>query len=148
MSGWFVATFHLLALGLGLGAVVVRSRALAGGKEAPRLPTVFAADALWGVAAVAWIGTGLWRLLGGLDKVTDYYLATPAFHLKMGLLVLVLLLELWPMATLVRWRIRKARGQEIDFRPARAIARIGWVQALLVVAMVFAATAMARGVGA
>lgn len=150
MLGWLIATLHLLALGIGLGAVVARSRALRAqpGTPGPRLPCALYADTLWGVAALVWIGTGLWRLMGDMDKVTAYYLASPAFHIKMGLLGLVLLLELWPMVTLVRWRIRKARGKPIDFAPARAIARISLVQALLVVAMVFAAAAMARGIGA
>jgi len=149
MLAWLIATLHLLALGVGLGAVVARSRALGAraGTDGPRLPSALLADTLWGIAALVWIVTGLWRLFGDMDKVTAYYFASPAFHTKMGLLGLVLLLELWPMATLVRWRIRLARGQEIDLAPARAIARIGMVQALLVVAMVFAATGMARGIG-
>lgn len=150
MLAWSIATLHLLALGIGLGAVVARSRALRTLATAPepRLSSALLADTLWGVAALLWIATGLWRLYGGMDKITAYYLASPAFHLKMGLLGLVLVLELWPMMTLVRWRIRRARAQEIDFTPARWLSRIGMVQALLVVVMVFAASAMARGIGA
>jgi putative membrane protein len=51
------------------------------------------------------------------------------------------------MITLIRWRIARGRGSEIDFDAAPAIGRISAVQAILVVAMVFAATAMSRGIG-
>jgi putative membrane protein len=65
----------------------------------------------------------------------------------MALLGIILLLEIRPMMTLMRWRILQARGQPVDTRTARSLARVREVQALLVVAMVFAATAMARGLG-
>jgi putative membrane protein len=145
---WIFAAFHLLALGIGLGAIWVRSRALAGEPDAARLRQAFAADTFWAVAAVLWIGTGLVRAFGGLEKGTDYYLGNTAFLIKMALLVLILLLEIWPMVTLIRWRIALSRGQPVDIRPARRFALISLLQAGLVVAMVFAATAMARGLGA
>ena len=145
---WIFAAVHLLGLGIGLGAIWARSRALAGEPDAARLRQAFVADTLWAVAAVLWIGTGLVRAFGGLEKGTDYYLGNSAFLLKMALLVVILLLEIWPMVTLIRWRIALGRGQPVDTRPARRLALISVVQAGLVVAMVFAATAMARGIGA
>ena len=94
-----------------------------------------------------WIGTGLWRLLAGLEKGTGYYLQNQIFLTKMALLVLVLLLELRPMITLIKWRAALSRGQTPDTRAAASLARISFIQAGLIVLMVFAATAMARGVG-
>ncbi len=147
MLNWLIASLHLIALGIGLGAITVRALALRGNLQTEQLSRVLLADTLWGIAALLWISTGLWRAFGGLEKGTDYYLANHAFHAKMGLLVLILLLELWPMITLIRWRIARLRGQLIDLAPAAAMARISMVQAVLVVGMVFAATAMARGLG-
>jgi putative membrane protein len=144
---WVFATLHLLALGIGLGAVWARGRAFRGVLDPPGLRRVFLADAWWGVAALVWISTGLARAFGGLEKGSGYYLQNHAFLAKMALLVLILLLEAWPMATLIRWRIRLGRGQPVDTARARTFAAISTVQALLVVAMVFAATAMARGLG-
>ena len=63
----------------------------------------------------------------------------------MGLLVLVLALEVWPMVTLIRWRARWKRGEPIDVERAPALATISFVQSALIVLMVFAATALARG---
>jgi putative membrane protein len=145
MLRWLLAAFHLLALGLGLGAVWVRGRALRGPLDLGGLRRVFVADSVWGLAAVLWIGSGLWRLLGGTEKPTDYYLHNQAFMAKMGLLLLILILELRPMIALIRWRTQVGRGELPDTRAAPVLARISFVQAGIVVLMVFAATAMARG---
>ncbi len=144
---WILATLHLLALGIGLGAVWARGRTLRGPLDAENLRRLFRADSWWGIAALLWIATGLWRLLGATDKPTAYYLRNPAFHAKMGLLLVVLILELWPMLGLMRWRRSQARGESIDLAHARAYGTISFVQAGLVVLMVLAATAMARGIG-
>jgi putative membrane protein len=144
---WLLAALHLLALGIGLGAVWARARALRGPLDDAGLRRVFYADTLWGVAAVVWIATGLLRAFGGWEKGAAYYLHNHAFLAKMGLLVLVLALEVWPMVTLIRWRISLARGHPVDTGRAPTFALISTVQAAIVVAMVFAATAMARGLG-
>ena len=142
---WLLATLHLLALPMGLGAIGTRSRALRQARSAADLPAVFFADNLWGAAAILWIATGLLRAFGGFEKPREYYMHDRVFFIKMGLLVLVLLLELWPMSTLIRWRIRVRRALPVDTSPAAALARISALQAVLVVLMVFAATALARG---
>jgi putative membrane protein len=144
---WLAASLHLLALGIGLGAVWARGRALRSSLDAGALRQLFFADTLWGLAAVLWISTGLWRLLAGLEKGTGYYLQNHLFLTKMALLVLVLLLEIRPMITLIRWRKTVSRGEAPDTRAAPLLARISFAQAWLIVLMVFAATAMARGMG-
>ena len=74
ITRWLAASFHLLALGIGLGAVWCRGRALRGPLDQPGLRRVFMADGAWGIAALLWLGTGLWRLLAGMEKTP----ATPA----------------------------------------------------------------------
>jgi len=143
-----LATLHLLALGIGLGAVWARSRALRGTLDAAGLRRVFTADTWWGVAALVWISTGVWRLLGGLEKSTGYYFHNGFFLLKMACFVAIFLLELAPMITLVRWRSQLARGRVIDTRHARTFSTISLVQAGLLFAIVLFATAMAHGYGA
>jgi len=144
---WLFAAVHLLALGVGLGAVWARGQALRHQLDPAGLRRVFYADSWWGISALLWIGTGLVRAFGGLEKGSAYYLGNHLFWAKMSLLVLILLLELRPMIALVRWRIALARGTQPDTRSAAAFARISFVQAVLVTLMVLAATAMARGYG-
>jgi putative membrane protein len=74
----------------------------------------------------------------------------------MGLFAAVFLLELAPMVTLVRWRVRTGRsaarplvpGDPAVVRTARRLARVSDVQLVLLVAIVAAAVLMARGYGA
>ncbi len=144
---WFLAAFHLVALGIGLGAIWARARALGAPLDAAGLRRVFYADSMWGIAALLWVATGLARLLGGTEKRTAFYVHNDFFVAKMAFFVAVLALEIWPMVTLIQWRIQTARGATIRTDRARAMARVSALQAALVVAMVFAATAMARGYG-
>lgn len=144
---WLFAWLHLLGLGIGLGAVWARARALRGPLDAAGLQRVFHADGWWGVAAVIWIGTGLVRVIGGLEKGMDYYLQSHVFWTKMALLLVVLVLEVRPAVTLVRWRARVAGGSLPDTAPAAGLARISDLQTVLVVLMALAAAAMARGIG-
>jgi putative membrane protein len=148
MLRWMLAALHLLGLGIGLGAVWARARSIGSRPlDLPALHRAFAADSWWGVSAIVLIGTGLWRLLAGTEKPTAYYLSNHAFYGKMALLVGILLLEIWPMVTLIRWRVLVAKGAMPDPSAAPAIARISYAQALLLIGMVLAATAMARGLG-
>jgi putative membrane protein len=105
---------------------------------------VFAADAWWAVAALIWLGTGLWRAFGHLEKPTAYYLAQPLFHAKLTLFVLIVLLEIAPMLALIKWRAAVKTGTLPDTRKARTYARIGYLQAGLVIAIVACAVGLAR----
>jgi len=145
---WILAALHLIALGIGLGAVYARARALRGPLDVSGLRRVFAADAWWGAAAGLWIVTGLLRAFGGYEKGADYYLHNHLFLTKMGLLVLILILESGVMLRLILWRRAVARGTLPDTHRASRYARISMVQAVLVLLMVAAATGMARGFGA
>ena len=139
---WLLAWSHLIALGIGLGAVWVRARALHAGS----IRTALVADAWWGIAAGVWILTGLARTFGPIEKGTAYYMTNGFFQLKMALLLAILLLEIAPMVSLIGWRRRLAAGQLVDAKRAETFARISEIQAALVVLMVLCATAMARGV--
>jgi putative membrane protein len=146
-----LASLHLLALGIGLGAVWARARGLREPIDRASLRRAFAADGWWGFAAALWISTGVWRLIAATEKPTTYYMHNHVFFMKMGFLVLILLLEIWPMVTLIRWRAASRRGSLVPERladKARHIRSISYFEALLVVCMVVAAAAMARGFGA
>ncbi|MGH7719794.1 MAG: DUF2214 family protein [Gemmatimonadaceae bacterium] len=143
-----LAALHLLALGIGLSAVWSRGHALRGPLDGASLRRAFAADGVWGAAGALWLGTGLWRLFGETEKATSYYFQNHIFLTKMGLFLLIVGLEVWPIITFTRWR-RAARGvTPPDPVTARRVATISSVQAVLVVLIVFLAVAMARGYGA
>ncbi|UST76312.1 DUF2214 family protein [Pseudomonas siliginis] len=146
-SQWILAAVHLFAFALAFWAVLTRgtvfSQLSAGTGEVKR---VLLADNLWGLSALTLLITGAMRAFGGYEKGSDYYLHQPLFHLKMTLLVLILLVELAPMITLIKWRIASSRGVAPDAGRAKLYARISHVEALLLILMMVAATGMARGV--
>ena len=143
-----LAWLHLLALSVGLAGVWSRARALRDSLHDPAdqgaLRRAFIGDAWWGVAAVLWLSTGLWRLFGSTEKSASYYYGNHVFYLKMTLFLAILALEIWPMMTLMRWRTKKAVPNPRD---AGRIEVISYVECALVVAMVLTAVSMARGYG-
>jgi putative membrane protein len=142
-----LAALHLLALGVGLGAVWGRARALRGRLDTEGLRRVFAADAWWGIAAVLWLATGLARLFMATERSTSYYLSNTLFHAKLGLFLLIVIIEIWPMVTLIRWRRRRAMSGHVDTTAAGRLALVSMLQALLVIVIVIVAVAIARGYG-
>lgn len=145
MMRWAFAALHLIALGIGLGAVWARAQMLSA--NPPDLRRAFYADNWWGLAFILWLATGLVRALAGLEKAPSYYANNTFFRVKMALLIIILLLEVTPMINLIRWRARVARGEQPDTHLAPRLALISRIQAGLVILMVLAATAMARGYG-
>lgn len=145
---WLFATLHLIALAVGFGAIVWRAIML----RLPNLASddlkrVFNADAIWGMAALLWLVSGLPRAFLDMGKGNEYYLHNGYFHVKMGLFILIVLLEIAPMIALIKWRIAMKRGQTIDLSPARKYSNISALQAALLIVMIGLATAMARGLG-
>jgi putative membrane protein len=140
-----LAVLHLLPLTIGLAALYARGRALERLQGPAQLPAVFLPDNWYGVAALLWVGTGLWRAFGGLEKGTDHYLNDHWFLGKMGLFGLVFLLELLPMVLLVRWRMDLRKGRTPDLSKAPVLARLSFAQLPLLLFMVAMAVAMARG---
>jgi len=139
------SALHLLALGLGLGSVWSRGRALRGGLDDHGLKGLFFADNLWGVAAVLWLGTGLARAFFGIEKGWQFYVYNGFFWVKMAMFAAILLIELWPMITFIRWRIASSQGKPLDTRRAPWLARMNDAEVVLIVLIPFVAAAMARG---
>lgn len=148
MVTWLLAAFHLLALGLGLGAVWARAGALRAAPDPAAVRRALRADNAWGVAALLWLGTGLARWLLGTEKPAEYYAANHVFWLKMLLFVAIVGIEIAPAIDLVRWRRAIAKGASPDTARAPRWATASRVEAVLVVLAMFAAAAMARGFGA
>jgi putative membrane protein len=142
-----VAALHYVALAIGMPAIWHRARLLGGSLDRDRLRRVFLADNAWGIAAVLWLLTGAMRAFGGLEKGAGFYLRSWLFYFKLGLVALILALEVLPMVGLIRWRIALSRGREPDVSSARLYRSLSFVQAAIVIAIVFVAAFMSRGFG-
>lgn len=145
-----LSALHVLALGVGLGAVVARGQRLRDLRRSPEdavaVRRLLRADSLWGLAALLWVTTGLLRAFGGLEKSPDFYLRNGFFWMKMALFGLILALEVRPMMTFIGWRRARSRGGA----PAAGSDLAGLValndaEAAIVLAIPFVAALMARG---
>ena len=145
-----LAFVHLVGLVLSFGGLFVRWRALRAYASSEGLDDerrVLQGDNVWGVSALIVMPTGLLRfLLWG--KGTAFYLANPFMHAKLTLVILLLLLELWPMTHLLRHRLAQARQPGVRLSPQRArlFARLSAVQMLCLAGVLFCAPMMARGI--
>ena len=144
---YFLATLHILTFGIGFYAIWTRANALKKLSDVSGLNEVFKADSFWGLAALLWIITGLWRAFGGLEKGGDYYLHSKTFIAKMALFLLIFIIEIKSMVTLIKWRIKKRKNETIDFSSAPVLARLSHIELGLITIIVFLAVAMARGIG-
>ena len=142
-----VSSLHVLALALGLPGVFLRGRALRTPLDGLGFRRLFAADNVWGLAALLWIVTGLLRAFGGLEKGVDFYLRSTLFWVKLALFAAVFALEVRPMLTLLRWRRQLARGETPDTSPVPVLYRLNHAEFALVIVIVFIASLMARGFG-
>ena len=146
MTSAIVSALHVLALGIGLPSVFFRGRALKGPLDAEGLRRLFAADNAWGGAAVLWIGTGLLRAFGGLEKGAHFYLHSRLFWAKVALFATILALEAWPMVTFIRWRSARRSGRPLpQFDRLARLVLVDDLETGLVVVIPFVAAAMARG---
>ncbi len=142
---YIVATVHILTFGLGFYSCWTRASALSKLKDESGIKDVLNADNIWGITAALWLITGLWRAFGGLEKGTSFYLHNIAFLIKMSLFALVFALELKPMITFIKWRTLQRKKQPIDISVAPGLARLSYIELILLIPIVSMATAMARG---
>ncbi len=144
VTGALLSAIHVLTLALGLGAVVMRGRALARPLDEAGWQRLLAADNLWGLAAGLWIASGLARVFFG-GKEPSFYWHNGFLWIKLALFGLVFALELKPMMTFIRVRTARRRRTALPRFSVEAFRRINTAEIVLVVAIVFAAAFMARG---
>jgi putative membrane protein len=106
------------------------------------------ADAGFGIAAGAVLVTGALRAAFGI-KGWAFYAHNPAFHVKVGLFVLVGLISIAPTIRFLRWR--KARRNDAAFRVSesewKSARRLLMIELHLVALIPLAAVIMSRGLG-
>ena len=139
-----LSAIHVLTLALGLGAVFIRGRALAGPLDESGWRRLLAADNAWGVAAGLWIVSGLGRVFFG-GKESSFYWHNGFFWMKLSLFAVVFVLELMPMVTFIRVRAARARQTTLPRFSIESLRRINAAELVLVVTIVFVAAFMARG---
>ncbi|HEX4441219.1 MAG TPA: DUF2214 family protein [Thermoanaerobaculia bacterium] len=145
-----LSAFHVIAVALALGSVFARGLRL---RDLRRDPAdslarvrLLRADNVWGISALLFLATGLPRAFGRLEKTPAFYLRNGFFWVKMALFALVLLLEILPMITFLRWRIADLRKTQQPAGPAvSTLIGINDAELAIVCVIPFVAALMARG---
>jgi putative membrane protein len=96
------AYFHYLGFMLAFAALTVELFNLKSEMTLNDAKRVVFADAVYGMAAIIILITGVLRVLY-FGKGTDYYLSNPFFYAKIGVFILVSLLSLYPTFTFIFW---------------------------------------------
>jgi putative membrane protein len=116
------------------------------GADALDIERLARADAGFGALAAIVVATGAARAVFGL-KGWSFYAHNPAFHLKIGLFVLVGLLSILPTRAFLRWR-RARRNDPASRVPEtewRSVRRWVAVELHLIALIPLAAVLMSRG---
>lgn len=144
-----LAYFHFAAM-IGMASMLAAGfAALAHRDAASELRRLKRLDGMYGLFALLTLASGVARLLFGA-KGSAFYLSNPVFHTKISLFVLAGLLSIYPTVQYFRW----ADAIHADSRlrpPADKVARVRMlivIQFVLLAAIPFAASLMARGIGA
>ncbi|CAJ0730749.1 MULTISPECIES: DUF2214 family protein [Ralstonia] len=105
-------------------------------------------DAVYGVAAVAVVVTGVLRVIYGA-KGYAFYVHNPVFHIKIGLFILVGLLSIVPTINILRWNKQGKTLPEFVPTPSEIAKTRRWVmiESHLIIFIPLAAVLMARGIG-
>lgn len=143
-----LAYFHFAAM-IGMASMLAAGfAALAQRDAATGLRRLKRLDGMYGLFALLTLASGVARLLFGA-KGSAFYLSNPVFHTKISLFVLAGLLSIYPTVQYFKWA--DAANADSGFRPpVEAVARVRKlivIQFVLLAAIPFAATLMARGVG-
>jgi len=112
------------------------------------LERLASADAGFGISAGIVLVTGALRAVYGITGWM-FYAHNPAFHVKIGLFVLVGLISIAPTLMFLRWR--KARRQDASFRVSepewKRARRWIMIELHLIALIPLAAVIMSRGLG-
>jgi putative membrane protein len=107
-----------------------------------RLPKV---DAIYGIAAVLVLVTGLVRIFFGV-KGSSFYWHHPLLYVKLGMFIVVGVISIKPTLTYQRWRRElRAGGALPGADEVRATRRLVMIQAHIVPFIPLAAVFLARG---
>ena len=109
----FSSYFHLLGFAFLFWAILGRGKSLKALQVSPHetnLRALFYFDRFVNATLIVSVGTGLYRAFSSLEKGTDYYLKHPYFHLKLTLVVLFLLFELYPKVVFFKWKSTLNKG--------------------------------------
>ncbi|HEY9101353.1 DUF2214 family protein [Chitinimonas sp.] len=145
MSTALIAGLHYLGAMLLMACLLTEHMLLAPRMETGTLRKLGRIDALYGLLAMAQIGSGLGRIW--LEKGSDFYLHSGLFHLKLTLFVALGLMSIYPTLRILAWRRAAASVEALAPAPAeyRRVLMLVRLELTLLLLLPIVASFMARG---
>ena len=144
----FVAYVHYLGIILCFGSLLFERLTLKVDLNRNETISMIIADAVYGLAGVAILVTGILRVKY-FGQGGDFYTGNPVFWIKVSLYILVGLLSLYPTITYVLWAIPLSQNKlpEISENLVKRFKLIITTELVGFSIIPFFATLMARGIG-
>lgn len=142
MEESLVRSFHFIGIFCLFAALVSEHLLIKPEMSKPEMKRLAMIDSIYGVSAITVLTAGLllWFVVG---KPSDFYSHNFVFHIKITLFVAIGLLSVYPTIFFI-----KNRNPQVEItKVPRKIILLIRIQLLLVLAIPFLATMMARGVG-
>ncbi|MFN9645845.1 MAG: DUF2214 family protein [Cyanobacteriota bacterium] len=143
-----VAYTHYLSFMVCFAALVLERRLIRPNPERSDAVLMVITDVVYGIAALALLGSGILRVLH-FGQGSAFYTENPLFWWKVGLYLSVGGLSLYPTVTYILWAIPLRKGELPQVSEALA-QRLRWILNIEIAGFAlipFLATLMARGVG-
>ena len=143
-----VAYIHYLSFMLCFGALIFERISLKPSPNRKESISMFVADIIYGIAGVALLLTGIYRVIK-YGQGSDFYTHNPIFWTKIIIFALVGSLSLYPTITYVLWAIPLSKGTlpNVSENLVARLRLIINIELFGFAAIPFFATLMARGVG-
>ena len=144
----FVAYVHYLGIILCFGSLLFERLTLKVDLNRYEIISMIIADAVYGLAGVAILVTGILRVKY-FGQGGDFYTGNPVFWIKVSLYILVGLLSLYPTITYILWAIPLSKNKlpEISENLVKRFKLIITTELVGFSIIPFFATLMARGIG-
>jgi putative membrane protein len=145
MTTLFAFLHHLCAFIL-VAAVAIEFTLIKQELTLPSARRLQVTDIVLGMAAGALLVIGLLRVFF-FEKGADYYWHSHAFHLKLGLFIVIGLLSIVPTMEFLSWRGVIADGQipVMDAATRKRVTMIIHIELAAIIVIVLCAAIMARG---
>ena len=104
---------HYLGIMALMGSLISEHLILKPGLPKSLIKPLALIDLVYGLSAILVLTTGLlrWFVYG---KGYDFYMATPLFHIKLTLFIVLGILSIFPTIKFLSWRKQLKRGEEPD----------------------------------
>ncbi|PHV12732.1 DUF2214 family protein [Chitinimonas sp. BJB300] len=146
MSAALLAAVHYLGAMVLMACLMGEHLLLKPEMDEPCIRSLARLDMVYGVAALAQIGSGIARLFS--EKGVDFYLQNPLFHAKMTVYVVLGLLSIYPTFRFIAWRRVVAGSSGVSPSEIKRVVMLVRLELLLLLLIPILASFMARGVGA